>query len=85
MPAGTVHTDTMVIPRRESVRTEFFNDFLVPQTIDGLINAIVLVEDGRQSVVTFHGDSRVASVSGDELTRRNWRNKIDSRDRTPRR
>jgi hypothetical protein len=58
MPAGTVHTDTMVIPRRELVRTEFFNDFLVPQTIDGLINAIVLVEDGRQSVVTLHGDKQ---------------------------
>src|ERR1700686_4268333 len=30
-PVGTVQTDTMVIPRRELSRTEFFNDFLVPQ------------------------------------------------------
>ena len=58
MPAGTVHTDTMVVPRRELVRTEFFNDFLVPQTIDGLINAVVLVEDGRQSIVTLHGNKQ---------------------------
>jgi DNA-binding CsgD family transcriptional regulator len=54
-PAGTVQTDTMLIPRRELVRTEFFNDFLMPQSIGGLLNAIVLVEDGRQSVVTLHG------------------------------
>ncbi len=56
MPAGAVQTDTMVVPRRELVKTEFFNDFLVPQTIDGLLNAIVLVEDGRQSIVTLHRD-----------------------------
>jgi DNA-binding CsgD family transcriptional regulator len=57
-PAGTVQTDTMLIPRREWVRTEFFNDFLMPQSIDGLLNAIVLVEDGRQSVVTLHGEQQ---------------------------
>jgi DNA-binding CsgD family transcriptional regulator len=56
--AGTVQTDTMLIPRREWVRTEFFNDFLMPQGIDSLLNAIVLVEDGRQSVVTLHGDQQ---------------------------
>ena len=55
-PAGTVQTDTMVIPRSELVRTEFFNDFLLPQGVEGLLNAVVLVEDGRQSIVTLHGD-----------------------------
>jgi DNA-binding CsgD family transcriptional regulator len=57
-PAGTVHTDTMVVPRRKLVRTEFFNDFLMPQRIAGLLNAIVLVDEGRQSVVTLHGDQQ---------------------------
>ena len=57
-PAGTVQTDTMVIPRRELVRTEFFNDFLLPQSVEGLLNAVVLVEDGRQSIVTLHGDQQ---------------------------
>jgi DNA-binding CsgD family transcriptional regulator/PAS domain-containing protein len=57
-PAGTVQTDTMVIPRRELVRTEFFNDFLLPQGVEGLLNAVVLVEDGRQSIVTLHGDQQ---------------------------
>jgi DNA-binding CsgD family transcriptional regulator len=57
-PAGTVQSDTMLIPRREFVRTEFFNDFLMPQSIAGLLNAIVLVEEGRQSVVTLHGDQQ---------------------------
>ena len=54
-PAGTVQTDSMVMPRGDLVRTEFFNDFLLPQQIESLLNAVVLVEEGRQSVVTLHG------------------------------
>ncbi|SDJ57580.1 MULTISPECIES: helix-turn-helix transcriptional regulator [Bradyrhizobium] len=54
-PAGTVQADTMVMPRRELERTEFFNDYLVPQRIAGLLNSVVLVEEGRQTVVTMHG------------------------------
>jgi DNA-binding CsgD family transcriptional regulator/PAS domain-containing protein len=54
-PEGTVQADTMVIPRRELERTEFFNDYLVPQRIDGLLNSVVLVEESRQTVVTMHG------------------------------
>lgn len=55
-PAGTVQTDTMVIPRRELGRTEFFNDFMLPQRIRGLLNAVVLMEEGRQTIVTVQGD-----------------------------
>jgi DNA-binding CsgD family transcriptional regulator/PAS domain-containing protein len=55
-PAGTVQTDTMVIPRSELSRTEFFNDFLVPQKLGGLLNAVVLLEQGRQTIVTVQGD-----------------------------
>lgn len=51
-PVGTVQTDTMVVPRRELRRTEFFNDFLVPQQMESMLNAVVLVEEGRQTVVT---------------------------------
>jgi len=54
-PAGTVQTDSMVMPRADLVRTEFYNDFLLPQQIEGLLNAVALVEEGRQSVVTLHG------------------------------
>jgi DNA-binding CsgD family transcriptional regulator/PAS domain-containing protein len=54
-PAGTVQTDSMVVPRRNLVRTEFFNDYLAPQHIGGLLNAVVLLEDGRQTVVTLQG------------------------------
>jgi DNA-binding CsgD family transcriptional regulator len=54
-PAGTVQADAMVIPRRELERTEFFNDYLLPQRIGGLLNSVVLVEEGRQTVVTMHG------------------------------
>lgn len=49
---GTVQSDTMVMPRRELRRTEFFNDFLVPQQMESMLNAVVLVEEGRQTVVT---------------------------------
>jgi hypothetical protein len=51
-PAGTVQTDTMVMPRRELRRTEFFNDFLVPQQMESMLNAVVLLDEGRQTVVT---------------------------------
>ena len=54
-PVGTVQTDTMVIPRSELSRTEFFNDFLMPQQMEGLLNAVVLLEEERQSVVTVQG------------------------------
>jgi hypothetical protein len=54
-PVGTVQADTMVIPRRELSRTEFFNDFLMPQRMEGLLNAVVLLEEERQSVVTVQG------------------------------
>jgi DNA-binding CsgD family transcriptional regulator len=54
-PAGTVQADTMVMARRDLERTEFFNDYLLPQGIGGLLNSVVLVEEGRQTVVTMHG------------------------------
>ena len=54
-PAGTVQTDSMILARREFSRTEFFNDFLVPQGTAAMLNAVVLVEEGRQTVVTVHG------------------------------
>jgi len=44
-PAGTVQTDSMVMPRRELVRTEFFNDFLLPQGAQSLLNAVVLFDE----------------------------------------
>ena len=49
--AGTVQTDTMVVPRGELIRTEFFNDFLVPQQMESQLNAVVLMEEGRQTIV----------------------------------
>jgi DNA-binding CsgD family transcriptional regulator len=51
-PAGSVHTDSMLIPRSELTRTEFFQDFLRPQGIGGMIAAVALLENGRQTVVT---------------------------------
>ena len=51
-PAGTVQTDTMVVPRSDLSRTEFFNDFMAPQRMESLLNAVVLMEEGRQTVVS---------------------------------
>lgn len=51
-PAGTVQTDTMVIPRSELSQTEFFNDFLAPQRMESMLNAVVLMEQGRQTIVS---------------------------------
>ncbi len=51
-PVGTVQTDTMVMPRNELNRTEFFNDFLAPQRMESMLNAVVLMEQGRQTVVS---------------------------------
>jgi DNA-binding CsgD family transcriptional regulator len=54
-PAGTVQADTMVIPRAELSRTKFFNDYMLPQQIGGLLNSVILLEEGRQTVITMHG------------------------------
>jgi DNA-binding CsgD family transcriptional regulator/PAS domain-containing protein len=64
-PAGDVHSDAMIIPPSEFARTEFFEDFLVPQGIGGMLNAVLLTEDRRQTTVTLHAsrpieDSQIA-------------------------
>jgi DNA-binding CsgD family transcriptional regulator len=53
-PAGTVLTDSMIIPKSEFVRTEFYNDFLVPQRLGSMLSAVTLVEQGRQTVIATH-------------------------------
>lgn len=53
-PMGTVQTDQMIMPKDELVRTEFYNEFLVPQELGSMLSAIALVEEGRQTVVATH-------------------------------
>ena len=53
---GTVQADTIVIPGRELGRTGFFNDVLVPRRSGGLLNAVVMAEEGRPTIVTVHGN-----------------------------
>jgi DNA-binding CsgD family transcriptional regulator len=49
---GTVLTDAMMIPRREFERTEFFNDFLVPQAFGSMLGATVHADgDWRSHIV----------------------------------
>jgi DNA-binding CsgD family transcriptional regulator len=47
-PVGAVQTDTMMIPRAEFARTEFFNDFLRPQDFASMLGAVAHVEGSRQ-------------------------------------
>jgi DNA-binding CsgD family transcriptional regulator len=47
-PLGAVRTDTMMIPRAEFARTEFFNDFLLPQNFGSMLGAIGHIEGSRQ-------------------------------------
>ena len=52
IPAGTVLTDTMVMPKRELARTEFFNDFLLPLDHGSMLGAVVhSAEERRFGVV----------------------------------
>jgi DNA-binding CsgD family transcriptional regulator len=44
----------MIIPKGELVRTEFYNDFLVPQRLGSMLSAVALVEQGRQTVIATH-------------------------------
>lgn len=52
--AGTVLTDAMIMPNSELVRTEFYNDFLMPQRLGSMLSAVALVEQGRQTVIAAH-------------------------------
>ncbi|HEX8048838.1 helix-turn-helix transcriptional regulator [Rhizobium sp.] len=52
--AGAVQTDEMVMSKRDFCRTEFYNDFLVPQHLGSILNAVVLKEDGRQTALAVH-------------------------------
>ena len=47
-PVGAVRTDTMMMPRREFARTEFFNDFLLPQDCGSMLGDATYAENSRQ-------------------------------------
>jgi DNA-binding CsgD family transcriptional regulator len=61
-PIGAVHTDAMVMPRVDFVRTEFFNDFLRPQGVVSMLGTTVQSDQRRQAVLSVHG----ATEFGDE-------------------
>ena len=46
-----------MIPRREFARTEFFNDFLLPQDHGSMLGAVVHVEHSRQLSVVVQEDA----------------------------
>ena len=48
-PVGTAQTYSMMMPKRELARTEFFNDFLLPQDLGSALGAMVHTENRRES------------------------------------
>jgi DNA-binding CsgD family transcriptional regulator len=46
-PAGAVKTDTMLVPRQEFARTEFFNDFLLPQDHGSMLGVLAHADRSR--------------------------------------
>jgi DNA-binding CsgD family transcriptional regulator/PAS domain-containing protein len=46
-PLGTALTDSMMMPKHELTRTEFFNDFLEPQELGSMLGAVAHFEQGR--------------------------------------
>ena len=46
-PLGTALTDSMMMPKHELTRTEFFNDFLKPQELGSMLGAVAHFEQGR--------------------------------------
>jgi DNA-binding CsgD family transcriptional regulator/PAS domain-containing protein len=46
-PIGTAQTDRMMVPKQELARTEFFNDFLLPQGLGSMLGAAVHAEHGH--------------------------------------
>ena len=53
-PAGALHTDMTVMPRRSLVRTEFYNDFLVRHGIRAMSHVVLVNDDGRLAEVAVH-------------------------------
>jgi len=53
-PAGSIQTDSMIMPKSELVRTEFYNDFLAPQRLGSMLNAVAFVEQGQQTAIATH-------------------------------
>ena len=64
-PAGTIMTDGMAMPKPDFMKTEFFNDFLVPQGPHAMLNGVTALVEGRQTVVTLQG---VREFEADEIS-----------------
>ena len=54
-PTGTIMTDSMAMAKPDFMKTEFFNDFLVPQGTHAMLNGVTALFEGRQTVVTVQG------------------------------
>jgi DNA-binding CsgD family transcriptional regulator len=60
-PVGTIQTDSMVMPKAEFRRSEFFNDFMRPQGVVGMLGAAVEAEQGRLTILSLHGHAEFES------------------------
>jgi hypothetical protein len=63
-PVGSCESDREVIPKEELVRTEFYNDFLLPQDTHTALRTYVLAEADWQAVISVGRSPRRGSGSG---------------------
>ena len=65
-PVGAVRTDAMVLSRQEFSRTEFFNDFLLPQDHGSMLGVVAHVDHAREVSVVV---ARRREFERDEISR----------------
>ena len=66
LPEGSVVTQAMVIPKSEMIRTEFYNDWLSPQSVDDCLAATVS-GDAKRGVLVFAVPARVGNFDADAI------------------
>jgi len=66
-PAESCESDREVIPREELVRTEFYNDFLLPQDTHTALRTYILAEGGWQGIISVGRSPRRGEWEGGHL------------------
>ena len=56
LPTGSVVTDRMVLPRREFVRSDIYNEWILPQGIKNKLYTMVLSEPSRRVILGVHSE-----------------------------
>jgi DNA-binding CsgD family transcriptional regulator/PAS domain-containing protein len=66
-PAGTLFTPDTFVRRDAYTRTDFFQEWVVPQGIEATMGTNALVEDGVTTILTLNRSWRVGDFTPDEM------------------